>query len=104
MKRKLRQIMAQAALAILRKVDYYVAGSNPGYTFEEEVEDPYRTCKVPRKGQYSANLQPAWLSAAGLSLLLADKGRARSHIARVDGAAGKIDQARVERARLQLDS
>ena len=48
MKRKLLQIMGQAALAILRKVDYYVAGSNSGFTFEEEVEDPYRAYKVLR--------------------------------------------------------
>lgn len=45
----------------------------------------------------------AWLSAAELSLLVDDKDRARSYVARVDDAVGKVDQARVERARLQLD-
>lgn len=45
----------------------------------------------------------AWLAAAELALLVDDKDRARSHIARVGSSAGKIDQARVERTRLQLD-
>lgn len=48
MKRKLLQIMGQAAFAVLRKVDYYITGSNSGFTREEEVEDPYRTLKVLR--------------------------------------------------------
>jgi hypothetical protein len=45
----------------------------------------------------------AWLSAAELALLVNDKGRARSHIAKVESAPGKIDEARLERARLQLE-
>jgi hypothetical protein len=45
----------------------------------------------------------AWLSAAELALLVNDKGRARSHISRAKSAPGKIDEARLERARLQLE-
>lgn len=63
MKRRLLQIMGQAALAILRKVDHYVAGSQSGFTFEEEVEDPYRAFKVlrDRGGILRSYSQRGWM-------------------------------------------
>lgn len=48
MKRKLILAIGQIAFYILRKVDYYISGSNTGISPEEEVRDPYAVWRILR--------------------------------------------------------
>jgi cytochrome P450 len=48
MKRKLLQAIGQLVMAILRKADYFITGSNTGISIEEERKDPYSVYKILR--------------------------------------------------------